>query len=171
MSHPESGFLRFKAASSSVRAHLASSATTICEYAHEAVSCSNLALLSGILHLSERLPYHQNYANETRRRKRLRCRRNLSLYKRAVSSRVAKPRNVRRNSYQSKDKNKLYIRYLVRGGGSFRQSRKFIECIQYLTKCHVTYPQMDLMPNADWSGQWRTLAPQRTWTECPEHKC
>ena len=35
----------------------------------------------------------------------------------AVAARAAKPRNVRRNSYQSKCKNMIYIRHLVRGGG------------------------------------------------------
>ena len=107
-----------KAASGSVRAYPASSATTRSGNMHMKRSLVRIWLLSGILHLSERLPYHQNYANETRRCKRHRCGRNSSLYKRAVSSRAAKPRNVRRNSYQSKDKNKLYIRYLYSGGGS-----------------------------------------------------
>ena len=55
--------------------------------------------------MSERLPYHQNCANETRRANVFDVGEMRLYADRGVAARAAKPRNVRRNWYQSKGKN------------------------------------------------------------------
>jgi hypothetical protein len=67
-------------------------------------------------HLSERLPYHQNCANEARRRK---CRRSEKIRlcaNQSLGAHAAKTRNLRRNSRPAKCKNVRYVGRLMRGG-------------------------------------------------------
>jgi hypothetical protein len=99
-------------------AHVAASATARApNVPYEAVSSFRVwRSCQEFPHLSERLPYHQNCANETRGRKPFGVE-EIRLCANGRLLRVPrKPRNVRRNSCQSKDKNTRYIIYLYRGG-------------------------------------------------------